>query len=105
MTLSITTRRFIDFVQVVVTGPATMKGFVELVQTTEQETMSWADTRVLVDLRAVEGRLEPTEQVFLGEMVALHLHHLEKVASVVRPEEMTRNSESAAQTLGMQLRV
>lgn len=97
--------RFIDYVQLVVTGPAEMKSFVELIQSIEQESLSWADHKVLVDLRKVEGRLDPTEQVFLGELVAQQLPHLEKVASVVPQDQITRNSEAAAQTMGMQLRV
>ena len=97
--------RFIDFVQLAVAGPAEMKSFVELVHDIEEESLTWADRRVLVDLRDVEGRLDPTEQVFLGEMVAQRLPHLERVASVVPADQITRNSEAAAQTLGMQLRV
>ena len=97
--------RFIDYVQLTVSGPAEMKSFVELVQSIEEESMTWADRKVLVDLRNVEGRLDPTEQVFLGELVAHQLPHLEKVASVVPVDQITRNSEGAAQTLGMQLRV
>lgn len=97
--------RFIDFVQLAVAGPAEMKSFVELVHDIEEESLTWADRRVLVDLREVEGRLDATEQVFLGEMVAQRLPHLERVASVVPADQITRNSEAAAQTHGMQLRV
>lgn len=97
--------RFINYVQLTVEGPAEIKSFVELVQSIEEESLSWADRKVLVDLRGVEGRLDPTEQIFLGELVAQHLPHLEKVASVVPENQITRNSETAAQTMGMQLRV
>ena len=97
--------RFIDFVQLAVAGPAEMRSFVELVHDIEEESLTWADRRVLVDLREVEGRLDATEQVFLGEMVAQRLPHLERVASVVPADQITRKSEAAAQTLGMQLRV
>jgi hypothetical protein len=105
MTFHTTTTRFMDFVQMVVVGPATISGFVELVHRVEDESKTWADRRVLVDLRGVEGRLDAAEQVFLGEMVAQHLPHLERVASVVPEDQITRNSENAAQTMGMQLRV
>jgi hypothetical protein len=105
MSFRVNTTRFMDFVQLVVSGPASMKGFVDLVKEIEQESLTWADTKILADLRSVEGRLDPSEQVFLGELVAQHLHHLEKVASVVPADQITRNSEAAAQTLGMQLRV
>ena len=105
MSFNVHITRFMDFVQLVVTGPASMKNFVDLVKNIEQESLTWADRRVLADLRGVEGRLDPAEQVFLGELVAQHLPHLERVASVVPADQITRNSEAAAQGMGMQLRV
>jgi hypothetical protein len=65
----------------------------------------WSDRRVLVDLRGADGELTPAEQVFLGELVAQDLPHLERVASLVPAERITHKSESAAQVLGMKLRV
>ena len=94
-----------EFVQLAASGPAEMRNFVDLVATVESETVYWSDRRVLVDLRDVQGRLTAAEQVFLGEMVAQSLPHLERLASLVPPDQITRNSEAAAQELGMQLRV
>lgn len=94
-----------EFVQLAASGPAEIGNFVELVSTVESETVYWSDRRVLVDLRDVEGRLTAPEQVFLGELVAQNLPHLERLASLVPPDQITRNSENAAQQLGMQLRV
>lgn len=105
MGFAVSITRFTQYVQVAVEGPASIKSFVELVSQLGQDTLFWADRKVLVDLRGVEGELAPTEQVFLGEMVARDMQHLAKLASVVPPERLTRNSESAAQELGMQLRV
>jgi hypothetical protein len=105
MAFSVVLTRFTQYVQLAVAGPATMKNFVELVDTMGQETVLWSDRRVLVDLREVEGELTSTEQVFLGELVAQDLPHLERVASVVPPDRITRNSETAARDLGMKLRV
>lgn len=105
MAFDITVSRFMDFVQLSVTGPASMGGFVELVRSVENESHVWSDRKVLVDLRAVQGELVPDEQVFLGELVAQHFQHLDKVASVVPAEQITRNSENAARELGMRLRV
>ena len=82
-----------------------MRNFVELIATVESETVYWSDRRVLVDLRDVQGHLTAPEQVFLGELVAQSLPHLERLASLVPPDQITRNSEAAAQELGMQLRV
>ena len=105
MAFAVALTRFTQYVQLAVSGPATMKNFVELVDTLGRETVLWSDRRVLVDLREVEGELTATEQIFLGELVAQDLPHLERVASVVPAERITRNSEAAAQDLGMKLRV
>jgi hypothetical protein len=105
MAFSVVLTRFTQYVQLAVSGAASMKNFVELVDTMGQETVLWSDRRVLVDLRGVDGELAPTEQVFLGELVAQNLPHLERVASLVPAERITHNSESAAQGLGMKLRV
>ena len=105
--MAFTTRvtRFPDYVRVHVAGPTSIKDFVELISTVGQETVFWSDRKVLVDLREVEGVLSTTEQIFLGELVAQNLTHIERMASIVPAEQVTRNSERAAQQLGTQLRV
>lgn len=95
--------RHAGYVRVGVAGPTSIRDFVELVSTVGQETVYWSDRRVLVDLRQVEGALTPTEQIFLGELVAQDLAHIERMASVVPPAQITHNSERAAQALGAQL--
>lgn len=105
MTFDVTTERLPEYVRMTVTGEASIKDFVDLVLTAEQETAYWSDRRAMVDLRGVTGQLEPSEQVFLGELVAHNLSHLERVASVVPAAQITHNSENAARQLGMQLRV
>jgi hypothetical protein len=97
--------RFPGYVRVHVAGPNSIRDFVELVSTIGQETVYWSDRRVVVDLREVQGELTTTEQIFLGELVAQDLAHIERMASIVRPQSLTRNSERAAQELGSQLRV
>jgi hypothetical protein len=105
--MAFTTRitRHPGYVEVQVAGPTSIRDFVELVSTVGQETVFWSDRKVLVDLRQVEGELTPTEQIFLGELVAQDLSHIQRMASVVPPRQLTRNSEMAAQQLGSQLRV
>ncbi len=105
--MAFTTRiiRFPDFVQVHVAGPTSIKDFVDLISTVGQETVYWSDRKVLVDLREVEGVLSTTEQIFLGELVAQNLTHIERMASIVPAEQVTHNSERAAQQLGTRLRV
>ena len=105
MGFAVSITRFTRYVQVTVQGPASIKSFVEMIDKLGQDTVFWADRKVLVDLRGVEGELTPTEQVFLGELVGRDLGHLDKLASLVPPESITRNSEGAAQELGMRLRV
>lgn len=97
--------RLPGYVRVQVSGPASIREFVELISTIGQETVYWSDRRVVVDLRQVEGELTPTEQIFLGELVAQNLAHIERMASIVPPARLTRNSERAAQERGSQLRV
>jgi len=105
MTFVVVTERLAEYVRITVEGEASIKDFVDLVLTTEQETVYWSDRRLMVDLRGLGGQLDPAEQVFLGELVAQNLSHLDRVASVVPAEQITRNSENAARQLGMQLRV
>ena len=97
--------RFPGYVRVQVAGPNSIRECVELISTIGQETVYWSDRRVVVDLRQVEGELTTTEQIFLGELVAQDLAHIERMASIVQPQSLTRNSERAAQELGSQLRV
>jgi hypothetical protein len=105
MLFTVSTTRFSQYVQVEVAGPSSLKNFVEMVGAFAAETLYWSDRRALVDLRKVVGELTPPEQVFLGEMVAQDLSHLEKIASVVPQALITHNSENAAQEMGMRLRV
>ena len=105
MAFDISITRHPEFVELVVSGENTIGNFVELVDTVERETVYWSDRRVLADLRATQGELTPTEQVFLGELVAQNLPHLDRLASVVQAERITRNSETAARQQGLRLRV
>ena len=105
MSFHTTQHRHPDYLELILSGEATLKHFVELVTLIESETVYWSDRRVLVDMRAITGGLPPAEQMFLGELVAQNLSHLDRVASVVRPEQITRNSETAARRRGFQLLV
>lgn len=105
MALTTQVTRLPGYVRVQVAGPASIREFVELIATIGQETVYWSDRRVVVDLRQIDGELTPTEQIFIGELVAQDLAHIERMASIVPPVRLTRNSERAAQELGSQLRV
>lgn len=100
-----TITRSAQFVRWRVSGPTSLENFVALVDAVAAESRRRGDSKVMVDLRAVEGTLKFTEQLSVGEIVALKLPHLVKLASVVPPEQITRNSERVAVRKGLQLRV
>jgi DNA-directed RNA polymerase subunit F len=76
-----------------------------LVRELAARTREHGDRRLLVNLLDVVGTLEPQHQQEMGRLAAQHLAHLEKVASLVPEDKITRVSEKAAQAQGMQLRV
>lgn len=100
-----TITRSARFVRWRVSGPTSLQNFVALVDAVAAESRRRGDSKVMVDLRAVEGALKFTEQLSVGEIVALKLAHLVKLASVVPAEQITRNSERVALRKGLQLRV
>ena len=61
--------------------------------------------RLLVNLVDVVGTFGPEQQRAIGLLAFRHLGHLEKVASLVAPEKLTRLSEEAARAQGLELRV
>ena len=88
-----------------VRGPATLDNFVDLIDTVHAETAGGGATRVLVDLRHAGARPAFSDQFKIGEVAALRLGHLERVASVVRADEITHTSEKVANRVGLKLRV
>lgn len=63
------------------------------------------DRRLLINLLDVVGTFGPEEQKQIGLLAHRYLSHLERVASLVPPEKITRVSEAAARAQGMELRV
>jgi hypothetical protein len=61
--------------------------------------------RLLINLLDVVGTFGPEQQRAIGLLAYHHLGHLERVASLVPPEKITRLSEAAARAQGMELRV
>ena len=70
-----------------------------------EQTRSHGDRRLLINLMDVVGTLGPQEQHAIGLLAHRYLPHLEKVASLVPAEKLTRVSEAAARAQGMELRV
>lgn len=60
--------------------------------------------RAVLDLTYTEIALSFTEHLQLGAHAAERLHKLERVASVVSPQNRKGTSEKAAQKLGLRLR-
>jgi hypothetical protein len=70
-----------------------------------ERTRERGDRRLLINLMDVVGTFGPEQQRELGLLAHRHLAHLQRVASLVPPDKITRVSEAAAQAQGLQLRV
>jgi hypothetical protein len=105
MPFQVSIRRLAEFTSIKVTGPASLPEFVQLIARLAEETRARADKRVLVDLLGVEGELKFTDHFQMGQEVGQRLQHLERLASVVPADKITRTSEKVAMTQGVHLRV
>lgn len=101
----VSVHRLPEFVSVKVTGPVTLDDYLRLIETMAEESRRLHDRRMLVDQLGIEGELKFTDHFRIGEEVARHLQHLEKLASVVPADKITHTSEKVALRQGMQLRV
>ena len=88
-----------------VSGLAFIADAEELILRIAKNTRTHGDKRLLINLLDVVGTLERHDHQMLGQLAAIHLAHLEKVASLVPEDKITRVSQEAAMGLGMQLRV
>jgi hypothetical protein len=88
-----------------VTGLAFVEDAKPLLKKIEAETRMFGDDRLLINLLDVVGTLGPAEHEFLGQLVVKHLSHLNKVASLVPEDKITRISEGVARSQGLELRV
>ncbi len=98
-------RRLPEFTSIKISGPASLDTFLELIASLAQQTRERGDRRILVDLLDVTGELKFTEHFQMGEHAARQLQHLDKMASVVPEEKITRTSEKVAVMQGLQLRI
>lgn len=105
MPFSVKVKRSPQYVRFVIAGDSSLKNFADLFGVVGGEVDKYEDVKVLFDLRRVVGRLTSSEQVLLGEIVALKLPLLFKVASLVPVGEITRNSERAALSKGLVARI
>ena len=93
------------FSVVEVTALAFLENAEPALQDIARHTRDNGDRRLLINLMDVIGTFGPEQQHAIGLLAFRYLAHLEKVASLVPPEKLTRVSEKAARSQGMELRV
>jgi hypothetical protein len=103
MTFSIHFERSNRFARVEVSGPASLKNHIDLIERAARDTMQHRDMRVLADLRGVIGRLGFTDQFFLGDVMSQQLAHLERLAVIVRDDPSTYIGPRVATRKGLSL--
>jgi hypothetical protein len=86
-------------------GSPSLGQFLSGLEVIAVETATWPHGRLLADLVGISTLTSFTDQFSIGEQSALKLKHLRKVASVVPPQRLTRNSERPARGQGLDLRV
>ena len=93
------------YVRVALTGNPSIGQMLSMIHLLGVESETWKQTATLVDLRGVVTQYSQLEQFRIGEEAASSLSHMDKIASVVPPERITRMSEKAAQRNGVNVRV
>jgi len=94
-----------SFAVVEVTSLAFIENAEPAVREIAERTRENQDRRLLINLIDVVGTFGPEQHHEIGLLAYRYLSHLEKVASLVAPDKITRVSEAAAQAQGLQLRV
>jgi len=105
MSFDLAIDRTAQFIRVTVTGRPSLGQLLSLIHLLGVESEDWQDDMVLVDLRGVLTPFDHAEQFRIGEEAALSLSHIDRIASVVPPDRVTRVSEKAAQRNGTNVRV
>lgn len=88
-----------------VDGNPTLGQFLSFLQLMGVESAAFPSRRVLFDLRGVRSLTEAGEHRAVGEEVVRRLGHLERIASVVPPDRLTRASEKTAREGGVDITV
>ena len=94
-----------SFAAVEVTSLAFVENAEPALREIAARTRQHGDRRLLINLIDVVGTFGPEQHREIGLLAHRYLAHLEKVASLVAPDKITRVSEAAAQAQGLQLRV
>jgi hypothetical protein len=88
-----------------ITALAFIESAEPLLQEISSRTRQFGTRRLLINLLDVVGTFGADEQQAIGLLAYRYLSHLEKVASLVPLQKLTRVSEAAARAQGMELRV
>jgi len=93
------------YIRVQVTGAPALGQLLSLIHLLGVDSETWQEDKVLVDLRGVVTPFSRPEQFRIGEEAAASMSHLDRIASLVPPERLTRVSEKAARRNGVNVRV
>lgn len=93
------------YMRVKVSGRPTFDELLSLIHLIGVDSETWTRQVALVDLRGVQTHFTVPEQFRIGIEAAASLSHMEKIASLVPPERVTRVSEKAARRNGTNVRV
>lgn len=105
MEFDLTIDRETQYVRVTISGEPEFGELLSMIHLLGVESETWDRPRVLVDLRGVHTPFDHGQQFRIGEEAAASLHHMERIASLVPPERITRVSEKAARRMGTNVRV
>ena len=93
------------YIRVTITGGPALGQMLSLIHLLGVESETWPEDKVLVDLRRVVTPFTEPEQFRIGLEAAASMSHLDRIASLVPPERVTRVSEKAARRNGVNVRV
>jgi hypothetical protein len=86
-------------------GLAMLEGWMEMLPGLGEATTDVPGGCLLIDLHGLVGFLGTPERRRVGELAAVHLKHLRRVALLVPPQKVTGVTEAAARAAGLDLRV
>lgn len=92
MSFDVSVAHEVRCVRITVRGDPKLGRLLSLLQVLEIDSASWPRDAVLVDLRALLGRLSPDEQSRLAEEAARALRRMRKIAVLAAPGAMRESS-------------
>ena len=105
MNFDVVIERGPSYVQVTISGQPELGELLSMIHLLGVESETWPEDKVLVDLRQVVTPFTEPEQFRIGLEAAASMSHLDRIASLVPPERVTRVSEKAARRNGVNVRV